>query len=386
MTPAGEGVTYAARLTPSGVGAVATVALRGPRAWDIVRELFRPRRSGSWPLESVDPGRFWLGRILESDSHVGDEVVLAVKQVEPVPCAEIHCHGGREAVRLLMETFVARGAVECAWEDIEPRSAANVFRAQAARALAEAPTVRTASILLDQYQGAFARAVGELRTALERNDADAALGKLERLASQARVGRHLTVPWRVAVLGAPNVGKSSLVNALAGYERALVAPTPGTTRDVVTTVVALDGWPVELCDTAGLRNAAEAVERAGVERARGVAATADLRLWVLDAAAAPVWPSDLGAVRLIVNKTDLAPVWDTEQAGDAVFVSARTGAGMPALAASLSCWLVPEAPPPGEPMPFTPDLADLVEQALASGRAGQWENARRLIAEPPADA
>src|SRR5207237_636472 len=111
------------------------------------------------------------------------------------------------------------------------------FDDRALEPLSKAPTVRTASIQLDQYRGAFARAV-------EAALADPAL--IPELARFAPVGRHLVAPWAVAVVGPPNVGKSSLVNALAGYQRAVVSDVPGTTRDVVRTLVALDGWPVEL--------------------------------------------------------------------------------------------------------------------------------------------
>ena len=105
------------------------------------------------------------------------------------------------------------------------------------------------------------------------------------LARYAPLGRRLTAPWRVVVAGPPNVGKSSLVNALAGYQRSIVAPTPGTTRDVVTTRLAIDGWPVELADTAGVREATDALETQGVRLAREATAAADLCLWVLDASA-----------------------------------------------------------------------------------------------------
>jgi hypothetical protein len=111
----------------------------------------------------------------------------------------------------------------------------------------------------------------------------------------------LTTPWRVTVAGAPNVGKSSLVNALAGYQRSVVSATPGTTRDVVTTVIALDGWPVELSDTAGMRD--DAVRWRARKYSRGGAAReADLCLWVLDAWCA-VWPAVPSQdTRLILNK------------------------------------------------------------------------------------
>ena len=89
-------------------------------------------------------------------------------------------------------------------------------------------------------------------------------GRVERLRELVPVAEHLDRPWRVVIAGAPNVGKSSLVNALAGFARSLVSPTAGTTRDVVTTRIALDGWPIELCDTAGQRESADAVESAGI--------------------------------------------------------------------------------------------------------------------------
>ena len=173
----------------------------------------------------------------------------------------------------------------------------------------------------------------------------------------APLGRRLTTPWRVAVAGPPNVGKSSLVNALAGYQRSIVAPTPGTTRDVATTRLAIDGWPVELADTAGVRDATDMLEMQGVRMAREATAAADLCLWVLDASAQPVWPELQGAVQLVVNKIDLPAAWAPDEAAGAVRVSARTGRGMADLCAALSRRLVPDPPPAGSAVPFTAALA-----------------------------
>ena len=178
----------------------------------------------------------------------------------------------------------------------------------------------------------------------------------------AALGRHLTTPWRVVIAGAPNVGKSSLLNALAGYQRSIVAPTPGTTRDLVTLRLAIDGWPVEFVDTAGVRDTEERLEGQGVEQARAMAATADLCLWVLDASAPPVLPDQLGPqVRLLVNKVDLPPAWNRGEVDGAVGVSATTGVGLANLCEQISRWLVPEPPLPGVAMPFTSKLCQDVQ-------------------------
>src|SRR5262249_18501205 len=150
----------------------------------------------------------------------------------------------------------------------------------------------------------------------------------------------------------------------AGYQRSVVAATPGTTRDVVTTLTAVEGWLIELADTAGLREEAGSLEGQGIQRARAVAANADLCLWVLDASTPPVGPEGaLSRIRLVVNKVDLPPAWDLGQAAGAVRVSARTGAGLAELCQALARWLVPDPPPPGAALPFTPALCSRIEEA-----------------------
>jgi tRNA modification GTPase len=263
--------------------------------------------------------------------------------------------------------------VDCSWEDFLRAAESDPLHAEAAIALARAPTVRTAAILLDQYNGAFATALDDILASLDRGDSAAAQAQLDALTRFAPLGRHLTTPWRVTVAGAPNVGKSSLVNALAGYQRCIVAPTPGTTRDVVTVTLAIGGWPVALADTAGVRTSGELLEVAGIQLAREAAAKADLCLWVLDLMTEPIWP-DLraGNVRLVVNKCDLVSNWDLEE--PAVHVSALSGEGVPELCAAISAWLVPEVPAAGAAVPFTEQLCEAVETAsrhLARGQTGE---------------
>ena len=364
--------TLVASLTPPGQGAIATLGLIGPAAWDTLRSLFRPRAQQALPA-MPRPGQFWLGRC---GVDVADEVVLAVKHTS----FEIHGHGGRAIVRLLLDLFTTHGIHSCSWQEFLRLTSADAIRAEAAVALTQAITTRTAALLLDQYNGACTHAVSEAVAALDRGELLPARVIVDELARWAKLGRRLTTPWRVAVVGAPNVGKSSLVNALAGYQRSVVAPTPGTTRDVVTTRIALDGWPIELADTAGLRTEAEALEGQGIERARRTAVEADLCLWVLDAAAPPAWPvADTTNVRMIVNKVDLPAAWDRARAGDALLVSATTGQGLAALCAALARWLVPEAPLAGSALPFTPRLCDAVEEARNSLTAGEVEVTRRVL-------
>jgi tRNA modification GTPase len=342
--------TFIACLTPAGKSAIATLAVRGTLAWTATRALFR-RRTGSLPDVAVT-GRLWLGRLGDS---IADEVVLVVKRVEPEMWLEVHCHGGPAVLHLIEELYTANGVQCCSWQDLERRTAEPAWRIAAQEWLVQAPTARTAAILLDQLDGAFHHAIEAIRAA----PPDVARPRLERLVRLIPLGRHLIQPWSVVVGGAPNVGKSSLVNALAGYTRSIVAPTAGTTRDVVSTVIAIDGWPIELHDTAGLRDAMETIEAEGTARARAAAAQADLRLWLLDGSCEPVFPT-AERWQVVINKTDMPPGWDWSSVSDALHVSALTGAGLPELCTAISRWLVPEPPASGEAVPFSSAACDEV--------------------------
>jgi tRNA modification GTPase len=371
--------TRVAVLTPPGAGAIATLAVCGPQAWEKVRELVRPRPQArsEFPTEA-ETGRIWLGRCGEGAT---DEVVVTVTRTTPMPWVELHCHGGPEVVRLLVETFAAHGVCVCTWKDLQRTLPGDPYAAAALSALVEARTARTAAILLDQYQGAFGQALPALLEAWDRGDLGESGRQLESLARWSSLGRHLTTAWRVVIAGAPNVGKSSLVNALAGYSRCVVAATPGTTRDVVTTLIAVDGWPVELADTAGLREATDNVDQLGMDLARRAAQAADRCLWVLDASVAPVWPgSDLSPVQYVINKMDLAAAWDLDQAVGAMRISARSGMGLAELCQELARSLVPEPPPSGAAVPFLPYLCTQMETAWRLYAEGKYADSRRVLA------
>jgi tRNA modification GTPase len=256
------------------------------------------------------------------------------------------------------------------------------IQAEAAIALAEASTTRTASVLLDQHHGALRRAIEGVQETARRHDAAEAARLSGELLRHVPLGLHLTTAWRVAVVGAPNVGKSSLINALAGYQRSVVAPTPGTTRDLVTTQLAIDGWPVELIDTAGLRGAAEGIEAEGIGLALDAVRSADLRLWIMDASADPAWPSFAAEqVRLVINKIDLPAAWDLGQAGGATNLSALTGIGIEELCRCLGRWLVPDPPPPGAAVPFTARLAEQIKAVHEHAGVAHFEEIDRICRE-----
>jgi tRNA modification GTPase len=344
--------------------------------------LFRTR-SGNVLCADSNTGQFWLGRMGE---EMTDEVVVALKRLHPVPWIEVHTHGGREVMNYLLDLLRTRGLTVCSWQEFLRHTGDDPLRTEAAIALAQATTARTAAILLDQHAGALGEALDAILSALEGNDPGSALTLLKELAKRTTLGRHLIEPWRVVIAGAPNVGKSSLVNALAGYQRSIVDPTPGTTRDVVTTRLAIDGWPIELIDTAGLRTGAQELEEEGIRLARATLANADLCLYLLDASAEPIWPDACAPqLHLVVNKVDLAPRWDLAQAGNAVPVSARTRAGLADLCTALSRWLVPN--PPGQEqgrgvaIPFTEPLCRGVEEAVGEMEAGRVKEAKERIVQ-----
>lgn len=361
-------------LTPAGRGAIAVLAVTGPQAWSIVNSTFRPASGKPLPAHPTT-GQFWYGTLGQG---AGDEVVVVCTASQPQLVIEIHCHGGPFVVGWLLDELRSRGAVEVVATPVsdypDPR---------AVEPLTRASTLRTASILLDQAQGAFQRAVATILNLLEQENLDEARPRLERLARFAPLGRHLVDPWIVGLVGVPNVGKSSLMNALAGFQRSIVAPIPGTTRDVVTARLALDGWPVLLADTAGLRDGTDGLEQAGIDRSRSWATRADVLLLVAscdDPASRSIpLPATLTTPRIaVLNKIDQSgeiAIVDT----DWFPVSALTAEGIAGLAAQIVRVVVPQAPDLGEAVPFTPVLADLTLQAFAELTSGSIEHSIAIL-------
>ncbi len=373
-------------LTAEGRGAIAVVRLWGPRAVEVADLVFRPNRPA--PLAQCQAGRLRLGRIGQG---LGDEVV-AVKLQTTHPVVEFQCHGGTAAVALVLEALEKAGAQpgDSGWPGVLEADTADPIAALALCDLARAPTLPTAEILLDQANGSFRDEISRLIGTIDENPAEALAG-VQAIEDRAAVGLRLLSGWKVVITGRPNVGKSRLLNALAGFARAIVDPAPGTTRDVVSIRTSLGGWPIELADTAGIRPTSDAVENLGIERTRDEQRQADLVLLVLDRSE-PLQPIDreliatTGRALLAVNKSDLPPAWTTGPPGlpdrqPIVTISAEHGDGIPDLIEAIVHRLVPDPPPPGSAVPFRSEQVDALRQATACLLAGdRGAAARRLRA------
>jgi tRNA modification GTPase len=238
--------------------------------------------------------------------------------------------------------------------------------------------------------GVLERALGEVRRLAEAGLADEAATRAGRLLEWAPLGLRLTQPWRVVVVGPPNAGKSSLVNAIAGFARSIVAPEAGTTRDLLETRIVLDGWEVILVDTAGLRDvAADATERQGIDRARDAVRTADLVVEVSEARQPPVAAEGAignrhGRVLRVVTKVDLAgAARSAEDVERRIPTSAITGEGIGTLVTAILRVLVPEEPGTDVPVPFTHRQVAALKSPPHGGEDGLIEESHRT-APPPA--
>ncbi|MCO5168932.1 MAG: GTP-binding protein [Planctomycetes bacterium] len=349
---------------------MALLGLEGPGAAGVVARLLR--------RELPATGRVAAGLLVDLAGEPVDEVLVARSAPDAF---EVGCHGGPAVVTRVVAALVAAGAREApAAPGGAPLDLTAATDRPAMEALALLPAALTelgCRVLLAQAHGALARATRDLAARLDAELAAAQAG-VDALLATWPLGRALTAPPSVVLVGAVNAGKSSLLNALLGHERVLVSPEPGTTRDAVEEVAVLDGVPARVSDTAGQREARDPVEAAGVSRAVAVAAGADLRVAVVDAAlagadlrealararaAAPprmvaLTKADLldAAIRAAVLEAaaDLAPT----------LVSARSGEGVAALRGRLRRALT--GPPLADDAPV---LFTSRQQGLAAGAA-----------------
>lgn len=326
-------------------------------------------------------GRIVVGKWRTADEKPGEEVVVARRDAMTI---DVHCHGGAAAVESIVTALVLLGCELVPWQQLDDDLADDLVQREALVALSQAATETTASHLLCQYQGALAIAIGQLIDQLASDESvdGRARRQLESLLATFDFGRHTVQPYRVAVCGPPNVGKSSLINALVGFERSIVFDEPGTTRDVLAVDTAIRGWPVRLFDTAGLRVTDEPIEAEGIERAIHEAANADLVLLVTaldepwDAAIEP-WSQRFPTALLVHNKSDVKRAGERP---DGLTISVLQEIGLDLLLESIGDTLLANVPSRGAALLFNERQKKLALDALLALNGGRISDCRDLLA------
>ena len=331
-------------LTPRGRGAISVVGVRGDDARKCLDRLFSPASSKSFLSLSDD------SIVYGTWNSTGEDLLVVQTAADSF---EVQCHGSLAAVASVKADLQSGGAAESA-DSSAWLPAGNEYQAEIVVAMQACTTQRTASHLLRQYH-LWATA----------NLQDRAV--VEQALSFATFGEKLTSPWRIVLCGRPNVGKSSLINALSGFQRAIVHDTAGTTRDLVSQQTAIDGWPVELIDSAGIRDAENQIEKAGVAKAVEIIKQADLVLHLVDAAADCPFEPEVSQHRagiIVINKVDLCQSPKVPNVSCPVIeVSAKTGRGIEELFDLISKVLVPAEPKPDQIVPVTKNLQRILDLA-----------------------
>jgi tRNA modification GTPase len=352
--------TLAARLTAEAPAALTTLALAGPNTANIVDALFVPATTG--PLIRTDQPRY--GRFGQG---VTDDVIVRLVEIRHgLPWhVEIHAHGGPALGAALLGQLAAHGARVVDWRDFLPAVGRSRFEVELADALARAETARVARLLLSQRTSGLRELLDPARPASPE--------QLERALARWPFGRSLLEGTKVVLFGRPNVGKSSLLNAIAGYRRAVVSEVAGTTRDLLRVRTSIDGYPVELIDGAGLRDGSEALEAEGQRRVEAALAEARIRIQVFDRAEG--WGPEDDRLR---GRWTPAPSRNERMSplvGDAVGVdpfpgprrvSARTGEGIAELITALASRLEPDPDELNGPIPFAERHRRALERRLAA--------------------
>ncbi len=343
--PAAGEDTIAAIATPLGEGGIGIVRVSGPEALTIATRLFRPSRRGprQGRLESY---RLRHGRVVTVGGETIDEALLAVmrrpRSYTREDVVEFQCHGGPMVVRRVLEEVLAAGAKLAQPGEFTKRAFLNgrldLAEAEAVMAVIRARTEASLRAALENLGGRLSarvralqerltRAIAQVEAGVDfpddevdespfgplRGECEAIRGSLAELIASAHTGKILRQGLKVVLAGRPNVGKSSLLNALLREGRAIVTPVPGTTRDAIEETLDLRGVPVRLVDTAGLRATADPVESLGVERSREWLRAADIVLAVVDGSEG-LHEEDRQLLRelrdgaiVLANKVDLLP-------------------------------------------------------------------------------
>jgi len=362
--------TIAAVATAPGRAALAIVRMSGSRSLAIASRLVAP-----WPDA---PRRTRLARVSDEGGVAIDEGLLTYYEAPASftgeDLVEFTCHGGPLAPGLIVATLVAAGARPAEPGEFTRRAVLNgkldLIQAEAVGDLADAMSRASLRVALAQLDGGLSRRINALRDRIievealaaydidfpEEDDGPVAperilsaardvIAQINALATTAPAGELIREGACVVIAGAPNVGKSSLFNAMLGRQRAIVTEIPGTTRDALEAVTEAGGWPIRLVDTAGLRESTDPVEKLGIEVSRSYLGRADMVLACGDSAeslahvAAAVAMLCNAPVVRVRTKADLLTPADRSNVTDAVSVSAESGEGLADVAGAVACTL-----------------------------------------------
>jgi len=409
--------TIAAIATPPGEGGLAVVRISGPDAEKIALRIFTRPNNRNGKLRSHT---LYHGRISDpKDRQAIDEVLLAImrkpRSYTGEDVVEVHCHGGNFLVRQILALILTQGARQADPGEFTKRAFLNgrvdLAQAEAVLDLIRARTVKGAQLALNQASGELSKYVGELREELlnilvqveaaidfpeeeiellQRHQlAEKITGlvfKINAISDSYDWGRVFRDGAKVCICGRPNVGKSSLLNALLGSERVIVTAVPGTTRDVIEESLTLDGLPIVIWDTAGIRDTDDQVEKLGVELSRQHLEKADALIVVIDGSV-KLTPEDRELLQtaaskklvIAVNKSDLPTLVDLDwipanRQTRVLQTSAKSGAGIDCLKKSLHELLVGNQVEPPIAVTNLRHRSELVRSADGLMRAAETLN------------
>ncbi len=353
--------TIAAVATPAGRGGLGIIRISGPDAAELTQSL--SRRTRPWCA-----GQFCFSRFFDENGDIMDEgLVLYFRGPHSYTgedVVELQAHGSPVLLNGLLQRVLSLGARPALPGEFTRRAVEHgkmsLEQAEAVAACIDAATLRAARQAQRHLQGEFGRQVEELmdtitgllahveacldfpdeeispllRDRLRQQVSGDVLEPIRRGLESAAFGERLFDGTVVAIIGAPNVGKSSLLNRLSGQDRAIVSETPGTTRDVLEADFQVHGIPVRILDTAGLRESMDHIEREGVMRAMRAADQADAVVFVADATRPDTWTGGDGAPIRVMNKADLVEAEKMPE--HFMLVSALTGRGIDQLISGLA--------------------------------------------------
>lgn len=381
-------------LTPPGTGAIGVIRLVGPDTPSIIAATVRSNRNGK-ALSSLEPHRLYYGTLLDGEETV-DDVLVSTADSGAQPAVDICAHGGVRVMERILQTLDRLGAPlrESTDQAASLWPTSNLIDHDVWDAISRAMTERCIRFLSWQRTH-LPTFLCETSAQIRAGEASAKR-RLEDLLDRYPIARRLLEGAKVALVGPPNSGKSSLLNNIVGRTAALVSSQAGTTRDWVSADIELDGLPVTLLDTAGCHPAEAGLEQTAINVGQRKAQLADLRLFVLDGSQ-PLpedrevcLPSDECEARnlVVINKSDAGNAWDDDQlpsriagnSGPALRLSARTGEGMPHLLRKITEGLGFGAWADNQPTIFAPRQEVLTKNALKI-LANDPQTAAKIIAE-----